>query len=215
MEIRLEQVSKQIRGTEILADITMELKSGVIYGFQGINGSGKTMLMRVIAGLIRPTKGCVKIDGKELGRELDFPEGTGLLLENPAFPGYYTGKRNLQLLAGIRGEAGDEKIEETMQRIGLDPGDKRKYRKYSLGMKQKLGIAAAVMESPRLLILDEPFNALDEESVGRARQIIREEKERGALIILACHERAMLEDLVDEIFILENGRLKGREGNTV
>ena len=102
-----------------------------------------------------------------------------------------------------------------MQRIGLDPKDKRKYRKYSLGMKQKLGIAAAVMESPRLLILDEPFNALDEESVGRARQIIREEKERGALIILACHERAMLEDLVDEIFILENGRLKGREGNTV
>ena len=145
------------------------------------------MLMRVIAGLIRPTKGCAKIDGKELGRELDFPEGTGLLLENPAFPGYYTGKKNLQLLAGIRGEAGDEKIEETMQRIGLDPGDKRKYRKYSLGMKQKLGIAAAVMESPRLLILDEPFNALDEESVGRARQIIREEKERGALIIMACH----------------------------
>ena len=104
MEIRLEQVSKQIRGTEILSDITMELKSGAIYGFQGINGSGKTMLMRVIAGLIRPTKGCVKIDGKELGRELDFPKGTGLLLENPAFPGYYTGKRNLQLLAGIRGE---------------------------------------------------------------------------------------------------------------
>ena len=93
MEIRLEQVSKQIRGTEILLDITMELKSGVIYGFQGINGSGKTMLMRVIAGLIRPTKGCVKIDGKELGRELDFPEGTGLLWRTRHFPGIIQEKR--------------------------------------------------------------------------------------------------------------------------
>lgn len=207
MEIRLEQVQKKIGGITVLNKITLTMQSGTIYGLQGPNGSGKTMLMRMITGLIRPTSGTVLIDGKRLGEEIDFPEDTGLLLENPAFLEEYTGKRNLQLLASIQGKIGEEKIEKTMIRVGLNPKDKRKYRKYSLGMKEKLGIAAVVMEEPDLVILDEPFNALDRQTVEKIKDLIREERERGALVVLACHDAEILEDLADELIYLENGEM--------
>ncbi len=207
MVIRLEKAGKKIRNNIILDNINMELRNGRIYGFQGINGCGKTMLMRLISGLMKPTSGSVIVDEKILGKDIDFPEKMGLLLENPAFLEHYTGVQNLKLLAGLKEYIDEEQIYRTLRRVGLNPNDKRKYKKYSLGMKQKLGIAAAIMEQPELLILDEPTNALDQRSIASILNIIMEEKKRGALIVLACHDGYILENLADEIFTLENGRI--------
>ncbi len=208
MRIGIKDVTKTIKGALILDRVTLELESGRIYGLQGPNGSGKTMLMRLVAGLIRPTKGEVLIDGKKLGRDIDFPPSLGLLIENPAFLPGYTGRRNLELLAELQNRVGDEEICQALRDAGLDPEDKRKYRKYSLGMKQRLGIAAAIMEKPELLLLDEPTNALDEKGVGEICGLIRRERERGALVMGACHDGNLLESLADEIYTVTEGRVE-------
>lgn len=206
-EIAIQNLSKTIKGNAVIQDISMNLKSGVIYGFKGINGSGKTMLMRLICGLIRSTEGEILINGKTLGKDLSFPESIGVFLENPAFLDSYSGFQNLKILASIKSVATDEDIRATLSRVGLSPNDKKKYRKYSLGMKQRLGIAAAIMEKPDIVILDEPTNSLDADGVMLVKQIVQEEKVRGALVILSCHDGALLEGLSDEIFLLERGRL--------
>ena len=185
----------------------MKLVSGNVYGFQGINGSGKTMLMRLICGLIYPTKGEIIIDGKRLGKEITFPQSVGLLLENPAFLDSYTGYENLEMLASIKNIITREEIHEAITSVGLDPLDKRKYKKFSLGMKQRLGIAAAIMEKPDILILDEPTNSLDSSGVSLVKTIIAKERERAAIIILACHDLPVLQDVSDEIFLLEQGKI--------
>ena len=187
----------------------MELQSGTVYGFKGINGSGKTMLMRLICGLIRPTQGEVSINGKVLGKDLSFPESVGVFLENPAFLGAYSGFQNLKLLASIKSVADDEAIRSALSRVGLRPDDHKKYRKYSLGMKQRLGIAAAIMERPDIVILDEPTNSLDADGVNLVKSVIKDEKKRGALVIISCHDAELLQDLSDETFLLEQGRLVG------
>ena len=187
----------------------MELQSGTVYGFKGINGSGKTMLMRLICGLIRPTQGEVSINGKVLGKDLSFPESVGVFLENPAFLGSYSGFQNLKLLASIKSVADDEAIRSALSRVGLRPDDHKKYRKYSLGMKQRLGIAAAIMERPDIVILDEPTNSLDADGVNLVKSVIKDEKKRGALVIISCHDAELLQDLSDETFLLEQGRLVG------
>lgn len=169
------------------------------------------MLMRLISGLIYPTEGRITVDGKILGKELAFPENTGILIENPAFLDNYSGFANLKLLASIQDKIDDEQIYATLDRVGLEPKNRKKYKKYSLGMKQKLGIAGAVMEKPELLILDEPANALDEEGIDRLKRIVQEEKERGALIILSCHDSALLNEMADVIYLIENGRLRTQE----
>lgn len=207
MEIKVDHVEKRIRRAIVLNNISLKMESGKIYGFQGENGSGKTMLLRMVCGLIRPTKGAVYVDGRRLGASIDFPQYTGALIENPVFLDQYTGLQNLQLLAELQKLVGDGEIREALLRVGLTPDDKRKYRKYSLGMKQKLGIAAAIMERPELLVLDEPFNALDGKSSQKVKKIIREEKERGALVVLACHDKQMLERLCDVIIVMEQGRI--------
>lgn len=173
----------------------MTLVSGNVYGFQGINGSGKTMLMRLICGLIYPTKGEIVIDGKRLGKEITFPQSVGLLLENPAFLDSYTGFENLEMLASIKNIITREEIHDAITSVGLDPLDKRKYKKFSLGMKQRLGIAAAIMEKPDILILDEPTNSLDSSGVSLVKTILAKERERGAIIILACHDLPVLQDV--------------------
>ncbi|MDY4910150.1 MAG: ATP-binding cassette domain-containing protein [Candidatus Fimenecus sp.] len=206
-EIAIQNLSKTIKSNAVIQDISMNLKSGVIYGFKGINGSGKTMLMRLICGLIRPTEGEIRINGKTLGKDLSFPESIGVFLENPAFLDSYSGFQNLKILASIKSVATDEDIRATLSRVGLSPNDKKKYRKYSLGMKQRLGIAAAIMEKPDIVILDEPTNSLDADGVMLVKQIVQEEKVRGALVILSCHDGALLEGLSDEIFLLERWRL--------
>lgn len=207
MIIKVENVSKIIRGNSVIEHISMELTSGKIFGFRGINGSGKTMLMRLIAGLIYPTKGQITVDNKILGRDINFQENMGLLIENPAFLDNYSGFANLKLLSSIQDKIDDKQIRRTLERVGLEPDSKKKYKKYSLGMKQKLGIAAAVLEKPELLILDEPANALDEEGVERLKKIVQEEKERGALIILSCHDAYLLEEMSDVIYLLQDGKL--------
>lgn len=207
MIIKVENVSKIIRGNSVIEHISMELTSGKVFGFRGINGSGKTMLMRIIAGLIYPTKGQITVDNKILGRDINFPENMGLLIENPAFLDNYSGFANLKLLSSIQDKIDDKQIRRTLERVGLEPDSKKKYKKYSLGMKQKLGIAAAVLEKPELLILDEPANALDEEGVERLKKIVQEEKERGALIILSCHDAYLLEEMSDVIYLLQDGKL--------
>lgn len=205
MKITVKNATKIIKGAVILKDVQIELESGKVYGLQGPNGGGKTMLMRLISGLIRPTRGSVYIDDKQLDKDIDFPPSIGVLIENPAFLPNYTGLQNLELLARIQARADQAQIRQTISDVGLQPNDKRKYRKYSLGMKQRLGIAAAVMEQPDLIILDEPTNALDEEGVERICQIIRRERDRGALIIMACHDARILESVSDMIYTVVDG----------
>lgn len=206
-EIVVNEVSKSIYGVPIINSVSMTLVSGNVYGFQGINGSGKTMLMRLICGLIYPTKGEIVIDGKRLGKEITFPQSVGLLLENPAFLDSYTGFENLEMLASIKNVITREEIHDAITSVGLDPLDKRKYKKFSLGMKQRLGIAAAIMEKPDILILDEPTNSLDSSGVSLVKTILAKERERGAIIILACHDLPVLQDVSDEIFLLEQGKI--------
>ena len=165
------------------------------------------MLMRLIAGLILPSEGEVIIDGKVLGRETDFPESMGILIENPSFLGSLTGFENLKLLASIKRLIQDDLIKHSIRRVGLNPDDKKHYRKYSLGMKQRLGIASAIMESPDLIILDEPTNALDRDGVEIVKKIILEEKKRGALVIMTCHDRTILEGVSDVIYTIEHGKI--------
>lgn len=207
VEIKIENYSKKIGKAQILDDVNMTLTGGKIYGFKGKNGSGKTMLMRAICGLILPTSGRVLIDGEEIGKDISFPKSVGALLENPAFLNGYTGFKNLQMIADIKSCIGEEEIREILSRVGLEPNDKRTYKKYSLGMKQKLGIAAAVMEKSDIIILDEPINALDEESAHIVRDILRELRDDGSLIILACHDTEELEFLSDEIFTINEGKV--------
>lgn len=207
MKIIVDHVSKIIKGIDILTDISMVLTSGHIVGFRGVNGSGKTMLMRLISGLIRPTNGTVSIDGKVLGKDISFPPSIGTLIENPAFLDGYSGFENLRILASIHNRITSENIKATISAVGLDPESHKAYRKYSLGMKQRLGIAAAVMEHPELILLDEPTNALDVDGVAMVKEIIQKEKDRGALIILCCHDSEVLNALADEVYHIQEGKL--------
>lgn len=205
--VKVENLVKKIKGAVVLDDINITLESGRIYGFKGVNGSGKTMLMRAISGLILPTKGHVYIDDKEIGKDISFPPSIGLLLENPSFISHMTGLENLKMIASIKGIISEEEIRKSIDKVGLNPDDKRTYRKYSLGMKQRLGIAAAIMGMPEIIILDEPMNALDESACGMVREILSELKEKGSLIIIACHDTVVLEQLADEIISISEGRI--------
>lgn len=207
MTITLKNVTKIIGGNTVADSVNLTLKSGTVYGLCGYNGCGKTMLMRLISGLILPTKGDIFIDEKKLGKDIDFPENMGILIENPAFLGGLSGFDNLKLLASIKGKITDDIIKKTISRVGLDPDDKKKYRKYSLGMKQRLGIASAIMEAPELIILDEPTNALDSSGVEIVKKIIASEKKRGALITVTCHDHAILQEMCDIIYKIEHGKI--------
>lgn len=210
-EIKIENLSKQIKGALILDKVSITLTSGKIYGLRGKNGSGKTMLMRAMAGLLIPDAGFVIINGKTLHKDISFPESIGILIENPSFLPQYTGFKNLKLLAGLTGGISDEDIKTALDRVGLDPEDKRTYRKYSLGMKQKLGIANAIMGEPDIIILDEPINALDEESVKKIKKVLLEIRDKDKLIIIACHDREELEYLSDIIYEIKDGSIVDRK----
>lgn len=210
-EIKIEDLSKSIKGALILDKVSITLTSGKIYGLRGKNGSGKTMLMRAIAGLLIPDTGSVIINGKTLHKDISFPESIGILIENPSFLPQYTGFKNLKLLAGLTGNISDDEIRTALERVGLDPEDKRIYRKYSLGMKQKLGIANAIMGEPDIIILDEPINALDEESVKKIKKVLLEIRDKDKLIIIACHDREELEYLSDIIYEIKDGSIVDRK----
>ncbi len=206
--IEITKLDKKIKDNIVLNNINLQLEKGNIYGFLGRNGSGKSMLFRAICGLIKPTSGQVKIDGKLLGKDIGFPQSCGVIIESCGFWNEYTGYENLKKLASIKNIINDEEIKEILIRLGLDPKDKRPFKKYSLGMKQKLAIAQAIMEKPEMIILDEPTNALDEESVEIFRNIILNEKKRGALILIASHNREDINILADFKFKMNNGKIQ-------
>lgn len=211
--IEAVNLTKQIRRATVLDTISLTLEEGGIYGFYGSNGSGKSMLFRALCGLIHPSSGTIRVFGKELGKDTAFPESLGVIIENVGFWKDFTGYQNLEMLASIKKQIGRQEICRAMERVGLSPDDRKKYRKYSLGMKQRLGIAQAIMESPQLLILDEPTNALDYDGIHQIRQLLREEKGRGATICIASHNPDDLEQLCDRFFLMESGgRLRETQG---
>lgn len=207
MYIELCDISKAIKGATVLKDINLRFEGGKVYGLKGKNGCGKTMLMRIISGLIKPTTGTVDINGKKLWKDIGFPESIGTLIENPSFIDGYTGYKNLKMLADIKGVIGESEVREAIEKVGLDPEDKRKYRKYSLGMKQKLGIACAFMENPDIVIMDEPINAIDQSGVELVRNILDDLKKSGKIIIIACHDADEMNMLADEIIQMEEGKI--------
>lgn len=209
--VRLEHYTKNFKKVTVLDDINLTLESGKVIGLKGKNGSGKTMLMRAISGLILPTSGKVFINDKELGKQISFPPSIGLLIENPSFIANYTGFKNLKILASIQNKISDEEIREVIRKVGLKPDDPRTFKKYSLGMKQRLGIAAAIMEKPDIVILDEPINALDEAGAGLIKGILDELKANGSLIIIACHDTEELNYLSDEVYEIYEGQLVDKE----
>ncbi len=211
MNIKVENISKTIRGVKVLDDITLEFNSGEITGLKGINGSGKTMLMRTICGLIRPTTGKVTIDGKVLKKDMDFPESIGILIDSPTFLENYSAFDNLKYLASIKNKISDEEIKELLEEVNLTEAMHKKFKFYSLGMKQRLGIAGAVLGHPDVILIDEPTNALDAKGIEIVKKILKREKERGALIILTCHDYSILKELSDKIYFIEEGRIVGHE----
>lgn len=209
--IELEHISKTIKGSMVLSDVSLKMESGTVYGIEGTNGSGKTMLMRIIAGLIFSTEGNLLINGRRMVKGGCYPASIGMLIENPAFLPNYSGKQNLKLLAAIKNIITEEEIDKAIADVKLDPGDKRKYKKYSLGMKQRLGIASALMEKSDIIILDEPINALDADGVEMMKQLISRERERGALVIISCHDKEFLLSVSDCLYQMMGGRLARME----
>lgn len=208
MKIDVKNYTKLIKKKTILDNVNISFESGKIYGLHGKNGSGKTMLLRAICGLILPTSGEVSIDGKVIGKDIEFPDSVGIIIENMTMLIDYTAFDNLKILAKIKKIATDEDIRSALENVGLNPDDKKKVKAFSLGMKQKLNIAQAIMEKPKLLLLDEPTNALDEESVKDVRKLLLEMKEQGVLIIIASHNKEDLEVLCDDLVEIYEGRIK-------
>ena len=203
----LDQVTKTLQGHTVLDHVSLSLERGKIYGLVGRNGSGKTMLIRSISGMVRPTSGAIRWNGKQLYREIDYIPRLGLLIENIGLYPEFTGFQNLKLLAGIQKRITDADIREAIVRVGLDPDDNRPIRKYSLGMKQKITLAQAFMEKPELLMLDEPTNALDEASVARIRDDIKAAAAQGAIVLLASHNKEDISCLCDVVYFMEEGKL--------
>lgn len=205
--IELKALSKQYGCQQVLEKISVKLENGLIYGLIGPNGCGKTTLMRCICGFTRPTGGTVAVDGKVIGKDCDFAPSTGIIIETPGFLPHYSARRNLAILAGISGKASKERIDEVIRLVGLDPNDKKPVGKYSLGMRQRLGIAQAIMENPNTLILDEPFNGLDKEGVRDIHALLKQQKAQGKTVILASHSAADIAQACDVVYEMAGGRL--------
>lgn len=205
--IKTENLKKVFQEEEVLKGITCEFEKGKTHAIIGNNGSGKSVFLKCICGFIGPTKGRILVDGKEIGKDIDFPKNVGALIEHPGFLVNLSGYRNLQLLAGIRKLIMEDQIKKVIERVGLDPFSKKVVSKYSMGMKQRLGIAQAIMEDPDILILDEPFNGLDKEGVKEIRSLIGELKKAGKTILLVSHNSEDIKLLADSLWEMEVGRL--------
>lgn len=208
MQIEIKNLTKKIKGNEVLRGVNLRLDGGKIYGVQGKNGCGKTMLMRCIAGLILPTEGEIIINGKQLHRDISVPESIGILIENPSFLNEYTGFENLKMLASINLSLSDGEIDALLDQVGLTAQRDKKFGKYSLGMKQRLGVAAAVMGGPEIILLDEPINAIDGDGVEEMRQVILGLKDSGRIILVACHDKEEMDLLADEIVVMVEGEVR-------
>ncbi|MFA1714388.1 ABC transporter ATP-binding protein [Peribacillus frigoritolerans] len=206
--IEIDDLSKKLKKNDVLQNITYTFEKGRIYGLVGKNGSGKTMLLRAIAGLIIPTEGIVTINGKVLHKDISFPPSIGIIIENLELLPQFDAETNLKILAAIKKTASLEDIQHAIKRLELDQFGTLKVRKYSLGMKQRLNIAQAIFEKPEIILLDEPTNAIDEKGVERVLEILQEERERGATIIIATHNKEDVFPICDEVIGISNGRLK-------
>ena len=205
--ISLQHVYKSFDDEEVLCDINHDFEEGKIHGVVGNNGSGKTVMFKCICGFLYPTKGKIFVDYQQVGRDMDFPEDMGIIIETPGFLPYVTGMKNLQILASLNRKIDDIQIENAIRMVGLDPTMKKPVSKYSLGMRQRLGIAQAIMEDPQMLILDEPFNGLDKHGVADMRKLIRGLKDKGKTILLASHNQADIDELCDTVCEIDSGVL--------
>lgn len=205
--IQLQNVTKRIKENTVLDNVSYTFKSGFVYGLYGQNGSGKTMLLRAISGLINLDSGSIFIDGEKLHDKIEFPPETGIVIENMELLPECSAKRNLQMLAKIKNIADEKDISFSLERVGLDPDSDKKVKKFSLGMKQRLNIAQAIFENQKIILLDEPTNALDEDAVQLIYKIIREEKSRGETIIVATHHKEDLKEVCDVILKIAEGKI--------
>ena len=205
--IQVKNISKEFKNQQVLEHITVHFEAGKIHGIVGKNGSGKTVFLRLLCGLMRPTSGSITVGGKELGKDADFAPDTGIIIETPAFISYKSGFSNLRDLAAIRRIIGRPEIMEAMEKVGLDPSSKKRVGKYSLGMRQRLGIAQAIMEHPKLLILDEPMNGLDVQGIEDIRKLLLEMKVNGTTILLASHNMEDIDTLCDTVSRIEDRSL--------
>ena len=203
--IKVEHVSMVFGEETVLKDVSFEFEEGKIYGIIGNNGSGKTVLMKCICGFLVPTRGKIFVNYKQVGKEIDFPEDMGIIIETPGFLPNLTGFKNLELLASIQNKIGEDVIRETLEKVGLDYKSKKPVAKYSLGMRQRLGIAQAIMEDPSILILDEPFNGLDKKGVAHIHKLILELKNRNKTIILSSHSQNDIDVLCDVVCEMDAG----------
>ena len=205
--IDVDNVSLKIKKDVILEQVSLRCMAGEICGLIGRNGSGKTMLMKCICGFVRPTSGEIVVLDKKIGTDVDFASEAGIIIETPGFMPYYSGFKNLSLLASIQNKTGKAQIRETMKMVGLDPDLKRMVKQYSLGTRHRLGLAQAVMEDPKILILDEPFNGLDKEGVQEMREYLLKLKDAGKTILLSSHSTEDIEALCDNVYEMEHGRI--------
>ena len=202
--IIVEHVYKSFGKEHVLSDVNLKIFPGHIFGVVGNNGSGKTVLMKCICGFMCPDKGRVYVNGEQVGKELDFPRSLGIIIETPGFIPNISGYKNLKILASLKGKIGKEEILDTLEKVGLTSAKDKKVGKYSLGMRQRLGIAQAIMENPDVLILDEPFNGLDKNGVRQMRELIKDLKRQGKAIMLASHNAGDIEELCDEVHDMED-----------
>lgn len=205
--IKVENLRKTFGEEEVLKGINCEFDKGEVHAVIGNNGSGKSVFFKCICGFIDPTEGHITVDGKEVGKDIDFPESIGVIIERPGFLPNLSGFKNLQLLSKIRQIITDEQVTETIQKVGLDPSSKKAVSKYSMGMRQRLGIAQAIMEDPDILILDEPFNGLDKKGVEEIRELIMGLKREGKIIFLTSHNSEDIRLLADKVWEMDAGRL--------
>lgn len=205
--ISIQDVYKYFGSEEVLHGINHDFEEGKIHGIVGNNGSGKTVLFKCICGFLHTTKGKIYVDYQQVGKDMDFPDDMGIIIETPGFLPYQSGMKNLQILASLKKKIDDKTIYETIKRVGLDPDIKKPVSKYSLGMRQRLGIAQAIMEDPLMLILDEPFNGLDKHAVADMRVLIKELKTKGKTILLASHNQADIDELCDTVCEMDAGVL--------
>lgn len=206
--IEVNDAVKKFKDVTVLDHVTLKVEKGTICGLVGRNGSGKTVLMKVICGFILPDSGEVVVDGKKIGKDCDFPKDTGVIIENPGFSQYISGAKNLKNLASINKKISNNEITKVMELVGLDAQDKKWVSKYSLGMRQRLGIAQAIMEGQSILILDEPMNGLDQEGVEDMRKLFLELREQGKTILLASHSKEDIAALCDEVYEMEHGVIR-------
>lgn len=212
MKIELKNVTKEFDKVEIIKNISLEFETGKIYGLYGRNGSGKSVLMKLICGFLIPTKGKVLINGKDFNAKNEYPDNLRAVIEKPSFFPELTGFENLKLLAKIQNKISDEEIIKALDLVNLIDEKDKKYSKYSLGMKQKLAIAQAIMEDPSILILDEPFNGIEEKSVEKITNFLKEEAKNGKTIIFSTHIKEDLENLADIIYKIDNGTIYENQG---